>query len=90
MGNFVFVVGEYEVFAAGVNVEIVAEVLHCHGGALEVPAGAAFAPWAVPEYVAVVFFAAFPHDEIGHGVAFVFVAVVGRCIGGGCGELTFF
>ena len=42
-GDLVFVVREHEVFAAGVEVEGLAEEFGGHGGALDVPAGAAFA-----------------------------------------------
>ena len=77
LGDLVLVVGECEVDAAGVDVEVVLEVLHAHGRALEVPAGAALAPWALPEDVAVAGFAAFPEDEVCHGVALVFVAIDG-------------
>ena len=43
LGDLVFVVREHEVFAAGVEVEVVAEEFSGHGGALDVPAGAAAA-----------------------------------------------
>ena len=48
LGDLVFVVREHEVFAAGVEVEGVAEELGGHGGALDVPAGAAGAERGVP------------------------------------------
>ena len=41
LGDLVLVVREHEVFAAGVEVDVVAEELRGHGGALDVPAGAA-------------------------------------------------
>ena len=73
LGDFVFVVGEDEVFAAGVEVEGVAEVFFDHGGALEVPAGAAISPWGFPEVFAVFFAVCFPEDEVGNTIFLVFV-----------------
>jgi hypothetical protein len=86
LGDFVFVVREDEVDAAGVEVEVFAEVLEDHGGALEVPAGAAFTPGAGPVVVAILRFASFPEGEVGEGVFGVFVVVEG---GGGFGGAEF-
>jgi hypothetical protein len=86
LGDFVFVVREDEVNAAGVEVEVFAEVLEDHGGALEVPAGAAFAPRAGPVVIAIFGLAGFPEGEIGEGVFGVFVVVEG---GGGLGGAEF-
>src|SRR5690554_1549377 len=44
------VVGEHQVNSATVNVELAAEVLYAHGGALDVPAGVALAPGARPAH----------------------------------------
>ena len=44
LGYFVLVVGNCEIGAAAVDVEVVAKVLGVHGGALDVPAGATRAP----------------------------------------------
>ena len=46
--DLVFVVREHQVFAAGVQVEALAQVLHGHGGALDVPAGTAAADGGIP------------------------------------------
>ena len=48
LGDLVLVVGEHEVFAAGVEVEGVAEEFGGHGGALDVPAGTAGAQGGLP------------------------------------------
>src|SRR5512139_2393069 len=48
LGNLVFVVGEYQVLTSPVDIESGAEEVHAHHGALDVPAGPAFAPGAVP------------------------------------------
>ena len=48
LGDLIFVVREHEVFAAGVEVEAVAEIFHGHGGALDVPAGATGAERGIP------------------------------------------
>ncbi len=48
LGDLVLVVGEDVVHAAGVDVEALAEVLHAHRRALDVPAGPAGAPGRVP------------------------------------------
>src|SRR5271156_2664045 len=48
LGDLVLVVREHEVFASGVEVDVFAEELGGHGGALDVPAGAAGAEGGVP------------------------------------------
>src|SRR5882762_1312101 len=72
LGDFVFVMGEGEIDAAGVDVDCFAEILHGHGGALDVPAGAAAANGRVPEMFAGL--GSFPEGEIAG--TFLFVAVV--------------
>ena len=52
LGDLVFVVREDEVHAAAVDVKRLAEVLHAHGRALDVPAGTAHAPRALPRRLA--------------------------------------
>ena len=71
-GDFVFVVREGQVDAAGVDVQRFAEIFHGHGGALDVPAGTAGADARLPEMFAG--FGRFPESEIA-GVVF-FVAIV--------------
>ncbi len=41
LGDLIFVMREYEIDAAGVDVERLAQILHGHHGTLDVPAGAA-------------------------------------------------
>ena len=48
LGQFVFMVGEDQVLAAAVQVEGLPQVMHAHGGALDVPARPPGAPGAVP------------------------------------------
>ena len=48
LGDLVLVVREHEVLAAGVEVDVFAEELGGHGGALDVPAGAAGAEGGLP------------------------------------------
>ena len=50
LGDLVLVVREDQVDPAGVDVEPLAEVLHRHRRALDVPAGEAFTPRAVPSH----------------------------------------
>src|ERR1700733_15740546 len=71
-GDFVFVMREGEVYAAGVNVTSFAEILHGHGGTFDVPAGTAWANAGLPEMLPG--FGSFPEGEIA-GVVF-FVAIV--------------
>src|SRR5437660_10664040 len=52
LGNFVLVMREGEVDAAGVNVDCFAEIFHGHGRALDVPARTAWADGGFPEVVA--------------------------------------
>ena len=68
-------VREHEVFAAGVQVEGVAEELGCHGGTLDVPSGAAGAYRCLPLHFIGVGgrFGSFPESEIAGGVFVVLV-----------------
>ena len=68
-------VREHQVHAAGVKIKVIAEVFVNHGGAFQVPARAAFPPRGGPEVVPVFRTAAFPQDEVRHGVLFIFVRV---------------
>ncbi len=52
LGQFVLMVGEHQIHPAAVEVETFAEDFGAHGRALDVPAGAAFAPGAVPRGLA--------------------------------------
>ena len=73
LGDLVFVVREGEVHAAGMDVERLAEVLHRHGGALDVPAGAAGAQGAVP--IGLALLARFPEHEVAGVLLVVLVGV---------------
>lgn len=66
LGDLVLVVGELQIGAAAVDVEVVAQVLGVHGGALDVPAGTARAPGAFPGRLAG--FGHLPQHEV-QGVA---------------------
>src|ERR1700686_4253593 len=72
-GDFVFVMREGQVYAAGVNVQSFAEIFHGHGGAFDVPAGSARADACLPEMLAGV--GSFPESESA-GVVFVVAIVV--------------
>jgi hypothetical protein len=48
--NLALVVGEHKVHAAAVDVEVVAQILSSHGGALAVPAREAVAPGRGPAH----------------------------------------
>src|ERR1700733_7850489 len=71
-GDFVLVMREGEVYAAGVNVQSFAEIFHGHGGAFDVPAWTAGADAGLPEMLTR--FGSFPEGEIA-GIVF-FVAIV--------------
>ncbi len=73
LGDLIFVVWEHEVFAAGVEIEGVAEILHGHGGALDVPAGAAGAEGRFPGRLAG--FGGLPQGEVAGGVLIVLVEI---------------
>ena len=74
--DFVFVVRECQVHAAGVDVERVAEIFHGHGGAFDVPAGAAGADARLPEMLAGL--GRLPQREIARVVFFILVHVHAR------------
>ena len=52
LGDLVLVMGEDEILAASVDVERVAQVLHGHGGALDVPSGPPRSPGTLPRRLA--------------------------------------
>ena len=70
--DFIFVVREREVDAAGVNVQRFAEILHGHGRAFDVPAGTAAADGRFPEMLPGL--GRLPEGKIAS--AFFFVAIV--------------
>ena len=71
--DFVRVMNGYMVDAAGVNVEMIAEVFHAHRRALNVPAGIAFPPGAFPRQCLIFEFRfCKPQHEI-VGIAFIFI-----------------
>ena len=72
-GDFVFVVREGEIDAAGVNVERLAEILHGHGGAFDVPAGTARADGCLPKKFAGL--GSLPEGEIAGVVFFIAVGI---------------
>ena len=76
LGDLVLVVGEDQVSPAAVEVEAVAQVLHAHGGALEVPARPPRPEGGVP--VRFPFPPALPEDEVAGAVALVLVRVDAR------------
>ena len=77
--DFVFVVRKDEVFAAEMDVEALAQVLHAHGGALDVPAGTAGTDLGVPALLAG--FGSLPQGEVAGIVFVVFVDVDARAVG---------
>src|SRR5579872_530025 len=60
--DLIFVMGESEVHAAGMNVDGFSQILHSHGRALNVPARAAGTDARFPEKLA--WFGRFPQSEI--------------------------
>src|SRR5579863_1246532 len=85
-GDFVFVMREGEVNAAGVNVESFAEIFHGHGGAFDVPAGTAGADACLPEMFAGL--GSFPEREIA-GVVFLVAVVIHAGAGFHTSEVNF-
>jgi hypothetical protein len=71
--DFVFVMGEHEVFAAEVEVEAVAEKFARHSRALDMPAGATGTDGRLPEIF--VGLGSFPEGEVAGAVFVVFVEV---------------
>ena len=77
LGDLVLVVGEDEVHAAAVDVDALAQELHAHGRALDVPAGAARSPGALPGGLAGL--GGLPEHEVGDGIPLVLVGVDTGC-----------
>ncbi len=63
-GDFIFVVREKQVDAAGVEIDGLAEMLFAHRAALDVPAGAPRSPRAVPGIGAVLGLVRFPQRKV--------------------------
>src|SRR6266542_961517 len=80
LGDLVLVVGEDEVGAAAVDVDLVAEGLADHRGALDVPPGPTFAPWAVPRWL--IWLGGLPQGKIS-GVLLAWLELLA-----GCDQLT--
>ena len=49
LGDLIFMMREEQVLSAAVDIKVFPEILHTHGGALNMPAGTAFSPGALPE-----------------------------------------
>src|SRR5262245_9543120 len=64
LGALVLVVREDVVDAAGVNVDLRAEVLGAHGGAFDVPAREASAPRALPDELCPLGLGGLPQREV--------------------------
>ena len=73
LGDFVFVVGEDEVDAAGVDIEGGAEILDGHDGTFDVPTGATGADFGIPGEFA--FLRSFPEGEVAGVGLFVLVDI---------------
>ena len=76
LGDLVLVVRELQVHASGVNVEGLAQVLHRHGRALQVPAGPPRAERALPRRLSLA--AGLPEHEVARIVLAVLVGVHAR------------
>src|SRR6266849_668689 len=61
--DLIFMVWKLQVDAAGMDIELFSKVLLGHGGALDVPAGEAYAPGTGPVHLAL-FIPAFPQGEV--------------------------
>ncbi len=77
--NLVLVMGKHQVFAAGVEVEAFAEILHGHGGALQMPAGTAAPDGSVPAGFSCR--SCFPEGEVAGGVTLVFIDIDAGAVG---------
>src|SRR6478672_119160 len=71
--NFILVVGENEVLATGMQVERLAQFLHGHDGALNMPAGPAWPNLTFPECFAGL--RSLPQREVAGVVFLVFIHV---------------
>ena len=74
--DLIFVMRKDQVRTAGVNVEVLAQVFHRHGGAFDMPARPPAAERRVPARFAL--FACFPEDEVANVFLVVFVHVHSR------------
>ncbi len=62
LGDFILMVREDQILAAGVDVDGISKIPLAHDGALDVPAGTALAPGGIP--VGLPFLLRFPQDEV--------------------------
>ena len=76
--DFVLVMRKHQVFAAGMQIKAFAQVLHRHGGALDVPARTAAPNRCVPGCLA--WLGSFPEREVAGAVLLVFVHIHARAV----------
>ena len=62
LSNLIFVMRENQIFPAGMDIDLLAQIFSGHLRTLNVPARAALAPWCVPVRLSVLF--RFPEYEI--------------------------
>src|SRR5207249_3234204 len=85
LGDFIFVMGKRQVYAAGVDVQGLAQILHRHDGAFDMPAGPAGSERRLPGWFAVL--ARLPENEVA-GVRFVVFVYVDARSGADPGEVV--
>src|ERR1700680_459905 len=76
--NFVFMMRKREIDPAGVNVQRLAEILHRHRGAFDVPARAAFADRRLPEMLSRLW--SFPESKVASALFLVAVHIDTRAV----------
>src|ERR1700676_1091840 len=74
--DFVFMMRKSKIDSAGVNVQRLAEILHGHRGAFDVPTGAAFADRRLPEMLSRLW--SFPEGEVASALFFVAIDLDAR------------
>src|SRR5262245_20218679 len=77
LGNLVLMMRKDEIDCAAVDIECFAEVLHCHCGALQMPAGPACPEGRFPLLLSGILWA-LPQHEIVRLLLFVFIGIDAR------------
>src|SRR3990167_7201066 len=71
--DLVFVVGEYEVYSASVNIKALSEIFESHRRTFNMPAGPPFSPRRMPKNIAVFRLPSFPQYKVRRLLFAVFV-----------------
>ena len=68
--DLIFMMREDQIFATGMDIDLIAQIMLCHNRALDMPARTSVAPWRLPVWLTILFW--FPEHKV--KVIFLFVS----------------